>query len=967
MFQTLSRWLRVPAGPVLLAALVSIPGSVSAQSEGVDLVGHLELSADGAVTYNDVWGYSAPDGTELAILGSDVGTHFVDVTDPGAPYEVAFIPGGRSLWRDMKTYGHYAYSVNESGGGLQVIDLFDPLHPALVNIVEGAFSTAHNIFVDTGSATLWVVGATTTPQDNVFAYSLEPDPSTPAFITSWGGAYVHDIYVRDGLAYAAALYEHELWVLDVSQLPFIDLLAAVPTPGRFTHNTWLTEDGRYCLTTDENSGGHVGIFDVENPQVPVLVAEWTHPEAPASIVHNAFVKGDFAYVSWYSTGLQILDLRDPRTPARAGYYDTYPGTTPSYDGAWGVYPFARSGYTYISDISTGLYIVRFDGVFLEVAGVVRDDMTGEPLPGVVVSVAGSPETSTTDADGAYSVRLIAGSYELTYSGFGYFSSSLSVTVAESAVDGLDVELSRAPAGRVEGIVESVDGAPVEAVRIGIFEGVGERSSDAVLEARTDGFGRFVLPSVPSGDWIFRLESFGFPTEEHPVAIATGPNELRFVVFAARYRDDFEADETSWTVGGPNDTAISGVWERATPLVLEGNSAQPQEDHSVDGTQAFLTGAGEPGQFEGDHDVDQGITTLTSPVFDLGGLGQPGVSFHFWYANANGLSVDDEFVVEATGDGGASWIPIFRTGEGDESWRSAEILLGPEFVSSQAFQFRFIASDLGDPSLVEAAVDDIEVFDARGRLTGRVVSQEGGSPVPSATVTDQGSGVALSLDQDGRFEFVAPSGEIDLLVHAFGFVDQTVTMVIPNRRTLDGVVTLVPAPTRTVAGTVRATEGGTPLPGILVECVDTPLSTRTDDEGHWELAVPLGGYRLRFSSDDFVPVERDIEIAEAGGAVQVDVGLVANYTTSLDPIFPNPASGDSILRFRLPRAARVRVEVFDLAGRRVREIWDGEFGVGEHELPWDGRNDAGERVSVGIYFERFRGDGVEEVQRVIRVR
>jgi flagellar hook assembly protein FlgD len=74
----------------------------------------------------------------------------------------------------------------------------------------------------------------------------------------------------------------------------------------------------------------------------------------------------------------------------------------------------------------------------------------------------------------------------------------------------------------------------------------------------------------------------------------------------------------------------------------------------------------------------------------------------------------------------------------------------------------------------------------------------------------------------------------------------------------------------------------------------------------------------------------------------------------------------VLRFRLARSAQIRLEVFDPAGRRVRTVWDGDLGVGEHELRWDGSNDAGAAVSAGLYFQRFRGDGVEEVQRVIRI-
>ena len=81
---------------------------------------------------SDIWGYSAPDGTELAIVGTYSGVSFVDVsTDPTNPTEVGFIAGPGSQWRDMKTWSHYAYLVTEGGGGVQIVDLEDPMNPQL--------------------------------------------------------------------------------------------------------------------------------------------------------------------------------------------------------------------------------------------------------------------------------------------------------------------------------------------------------------------------------------------------------------------------------------------------------------------------------------------------------------------------------------------------------------------------------------------------------------------------------------------------------------------------------------------------------------------------------------------------------------------------------------------------------------------------------------------------------------------
>ena len=74
------------------------------------------------------------------------------------------------------------------------------------------------------------------------------------------------------------------------------------------------------------------------------MAEWT--AYTGASIHNVVVKGDSAYIAYYTEGLQVVDIGNPRSPQLAGYYDTYPGGRGLFDGNWGVYPFARNGNIY---------------------------------------------------------------------------------------------------------------------------------------------------------------------------------------------------------------------------------------------------------------------------------------------------------------------------------------------------------------------------------------------------------------------------------------------------------------------------------------------------------------------------------------------------------------------------------------------------------------------------------------------
>ncbi len=88
-------------------------------------------------------------------------------------------------------------------------------------------------------------------------------------------------------------------------------------------------------------------------------------------------------------------------------------------------------------------------------------------------------------------------------------------------------------------------------------------------------------------------------------------------------------------------------------------------------------------------------------------------------------------------------------------------------------------------------------------------------------------------------------------------------------------------------------------------------------------------------------------------------------TALSGIYPNPFNPATTLAFYLAEAGPLKVEVFDVTGRRMATLWDGPQQAGEHELQWNGCNDRGDRLASGVYFLRFAaGDVVEERKLVL---
>ncbi len=83
--------------------------------------------------------------------------------------------------------------------------------------------------------------------------------------------------------------------------------------------------------------------------------------------------------------------------------------------------------------------------------------------------------------------------------------------------------------------------------------------------------------------------------------------------------------------------------------------------------------------------------------------------------------------------------------------------------------------------------------------------------------------------------------------------------------------------------------------------------------------------------------------------------------------PNPFKSDVTLRYTLAKTERVRLEVFDVSGRRVASLVDGVQGASEHRLLWNGRDLHGSTTPPGVYMMRLSAGANEESRKVVRMR
>jgi len=668
-------------------------------------LGHIDYTPE---TVAGVWHYVDSTGHEYALVGASNRVSIVDVSNPSNPFEVQSVPalaGQSSLWRELKTAGHYAYAGSEGGGGIIVIDLSNLPGPVTSyhwygdGAIAGQLQTSHTIAVTDGY--LYVFGCQQLANGGVIIASLA-DPYHPTYVGQYDQNYVHDGYVRNDTLWAGEIYAGQFSVVDVTNKANPVLLATQQTPGQFCHNTWLSDNSKYLFTTDELNNVPLGSFDITNLNNIKLLTTYFTDSMPNEEVHNVRVLNDYLINPSYGSQLVICDASRPDNIIEIANYET--GGFLDWDAS----PYYPSGIIVSTDTYGGFDVFQPNYIracYLE--GNVTDSITTSALNGVTVKIAALNKTIATNLIGDYKTGSVHnGLYDVEFSKAGYITKKIqNVSLSNGVLTQLNVQL--VPFYVTGTVTETSTGNPIANATVYIY------NSNSQVTATTDVNGVYSVGGILSGSYEVTASKWGYVSSCQTVTL-DGSGPVNFSLTPGYY-DDFTSDN-NWTV---LSTATTGQWTRVIPAgtIFGGAQSNPNVDASNDcGNEAFVTG-NIVGSSPNSDDVDNGYTQLMSPSLDLSTYANPYINYSRWFFIQNGVPAanEDTLFIKITDGITIATVDYATAGSiGNSTWVQNSIRVADYFPPSNNIKLIAIIEDkVGSGNIVEAGFDHFYVTDVVG--------------------------------------------------------------------------------------------------------------------------------------------------------------------------------------------------------------------------------------------------------------
>jgi hypothetical protein len=257
-----------------------------------------------------------------------------------------------------------------------------------------------------------------------------------------------------------------------------------------------------------------------------------------------------------------------------------------------------------------------------------------------------------------------------------------------------------------------------------------QNAEFTIKATTDVNGIFSINPLYAGVYAAYVTKEGYLTSFYDSTIYTPSTGILAYELEKGFYDDF-ISQNNWTVTG---NALRGSWVKGEPIgtVLTGQQIAPEFDASNDfGDECYITGNG--GGAAGTDDIDNGYTTLTSPVLDLSSYISPAIKYQRWFANSGGSGNPNDSLKVFLSNGTVQKLVevVTATTAKNNSWVEKQILVAdyfPNIVNRTNMQLSFVTGDDATGHIVEAGVDKVYVIE-----TAKVGIQVNGPNVSTMSI------------------------------------------------------------------------------------------------------------------------------------------------------------------------------------------------------------------------------------------
>jgi hypothetical protein len=856
-------------------------------------------------TQGDSWGVAAA-GSRAFVADLNDGILVLDITDPSLPDSVGALDTPGQAF-GVVPVGDRLFVADASVGGLLSLDITDPTNPTLLHAYDTG-GTARKVVVEGEFAYL----ADGTRGLQILRIAL---PSTPTVIDNYRNLATEntDVAVSGDIAVLATggsiSNNKDLQFLDISDLTDIRLLST------FTEASLpraVDVAGHYAYVADGGSG--LRIVDFSDPTAPTTVGLISSGGSAVDVV----VEGDLVHVADRNALYRIFDVSDPANPVIEGAL-TVPGSVECVAVA-GHYAFLGNSATTqtgvkVIDISDPANPVQV-GEYPTTQGILHIDISGD-----LAAVAVPPNVEFLDISTPTSPQLI-GSY-----------------TTDSGVRSVDIEGNRAYiAAFVDGlrVVDITDPANPDSVAL-----IGDFAYGVTVE----GHYVHVGSGFNTGYQVIRVWQDEADTDNsigHSSAIDSAVD----TIYRARVSPQ-QTGEVLWSLTADlatYDPALPGSWIKlrspSTNLFWRAELSYTLSAPVVDAVTVDWLNAFSPIETVADVPGDQGgwaRVTFTRSAFDFADEDSLPISGYQVYRR-----IDDALVqaqVRAQGRSPAMDGPTLT----DFDENHVRVWNGRRFVSAATSfppgTWEIVATAL--PTQSDAYTVTVPTVADSGSVVGMPFSVflvTAHTTTPSIWfVSDPDSGYSVDNIAPGvpsGFAANYGAGMIDLFWDPAPEADFQYFRVY------------------------RSTDPGfVPGPGTLVH---QTAATSWQDSPSNPGAVFYKITALDHAGNESVP-------ASSGSVTGVDDRPAAPAMFALRRAVPNPLRVGTRIAFDLPVDAEVSLEVFDVTGRRVRTLAREALPAGAHEIAWDGRDDSGHSVAVGVYLYRLRAGQFEAARRVVVIR